>query len=351
MTFLDPKEQVIDIQLTSYGRYTLSLGKFNPTHYAFFDNDIIYDRQFVTGTAPELQNNIEPRIQENTPRLGAQTLYRGAQVGVFSENGEHVNNLMPGVVAATDKQSSDFLLETPENSYILAEPIGNSSFNSDNIAAWNVGFLKAPLDSASGSWTGASEEIPTTFIPQLNCDVKYQFNLYPPSDKLSGDIINKTITVMEGGIGDDPDEDLVIFGDDSFAVFEKDYALLKVEEDNTQFVKDNLELEVYRILVEAFKETKPDGTVVYHPEVKEKLYFTDEYASNVEDTKLVEYYFDIATDFDIDQQEYCRLRKQKEHIKDIYIDQIFECEEKKSTLQSLNIYNTDENIDIEGVCD
>ena len=72
MTFANPKEETINLELTSYGRYLLSLGQFKPHTYAFFDEDIIYDRQHLSGTTGnanvELQNNIEGRIQEETPR-------------------------------------------------------------------------------------------------------------------------------------------------------------------------------------------------------------------------------------------------------------------------------------------
>ena len=42
-TFLDKKEQVYDLKLTSYGRYLLSVGTFKPVYYAFFDDNVIYD--------------------------------------------------------------------------------------------------------------------------------------------------------------------------------------------------------------------------------------------------------------------------------------------------------------------
>ena len=35
MKFLNKKEQVFDIQLTPYGKQKLSMGKLNPTYYAF----------------------------------------------------------------------------------------------------------------------------------------------------------------------------------------------------------------------------------------------------------------------------------------------------------------------------
>jgi len=42
MKFFDPKQDVLDIQLTQYGKHLLSSGKFRPVYYAFFDDDILY---------------------------------------------------------------------------------------------------------------------------------------------------------------------------------------------------------------------------------------------------------------------------------------------------------------------
>ena len=42
MSFFNKKEDVIEIQLTQYGKYLLSKGKFKPSYYAFFDDDIVF---------------------------------------------------------------------------------------------------------------------------------------------------------------------------------------------------------------------------------------------------------------------------------------------------------------------
>ena len=39
MLFLDKKEEVLDIKLTQFGKYKLSIGEFKPVYYAFFDDD------------------------------------------------------------------------------------------------------------------------------------------------------------------------------------------------------------------------------------------------------------------------------------------------------------------------
>tara|TARA_Y100000034_G_scaffold130275_1_gene188280 strand:- start:744 stop:2201 length:1458 start_codon:yes stop_codon:yes gene_type:complete len=48
--FLNKKEQVYDLKLTSYGHYLLSIGTFKPAYYTFLDDNIIYDKSYTIGT-------------------------------------------------------------------------------------------------------------------------------------------------------------------------------------------------------------------------------------------------------------------------------------------------------------
>ena len=74
MRFFDTKEEVIDLQLTPYGKSLLSMGMFGPTYYAFFDDDILYDLSYAnnSGSYAETQNQTEERITKKTPRAKAQ---------------------------------------------------------------------------------------------------------------------------------------------------------------------------------------------------------------------------------------------------------------------------------------
>ena len=47
MSFFDPREQVISIVLTKYGRYLLNKGKFKPEFFEIFDDDVLYESQFA----------------------------------------------------------------------------------------------------------------------------------------------------------------------------------------------------------------------------------------------------------------------------------------------------------------
>ena len=59
MEFFNQKEEVLELQLTEYGKYLLSQGALDPSYYAFFDDDILYDSAYTRMEGNELQNDIE----------------------------------------------------------------------------------------------------------------------------------------------------------------------------------------------------------------------------------------------------------------------------------------------------
>lgn len=72
MTFFNKKEEVMDIELTRFGRDSLARGSFKPAFYQFFDDDILYDASCMGFS--EDQNDSEKRILEETPRLKTQSI-------------------------------------------------------------------------------------------------------------------------------------------------------------------------------------------------------------------------------------------------------------------------------------
>lgn len=77
MTFFDKKTEVIKIELTQYGKSLLSMGKFKPAYYDFFDNDIIYDSKYCDNN--EQRNNIQERIKNETPYMRPQYVFSGIE--------------------------------------------------------------------------------------------------------------------------------------------------------------------------------------------------------------------------------------------------------------------------------
>ena len=70
MIFFDKKQEVMDIQLTQFGKDLLARGFFRPVYYQFFDDDIIYNIDKADNK--ESQNSAQTRILEKTPKLKTQ---------------------------------------------------------------------------------------------------------------------------------------------------------------------------------------------------------------------------------------------------------------------------------------
>ena len=76
MSFFNKKEEVIEMKLTEYGKRKLELGRLNPTFYAFFDDDILYNTDAAGFT--EAKNDADRRIRFDTPSLRVQKSTTGA---------------------------------------------------------------------------------------------------------------------------------------------------------------------------------------------------------------------------------------------------------------------------------
>ena len=101
--FINKKEEVIQIDLTAYGKHKFSRGEFAPTYYSFLDDDILYDSIYSSppdrngdGDAGskglyEEQNNVVARIKE-TQRL-ENIVHFTSSMGASSEATTNVNNI------------------------------------------------------------------------------------------------------------------------------------------------------------------------------------------------------------------------------------------------------------------
>ncbi len=95
MAYFDSKEEVLDLQLTQYGKIMLQKGRFRPHYYCFFDDEILYDSKYglheedvPESYVEESQRDILDRIKE-TPRTKTQHIYYGAETSVDARNLEY----------------------------------------------------------------------------------------------------------------------------------------------------------------------------------------------------------------------------------------------------------------------
>ena len=178
MTFFNKNEEILEIKLSSFGKQKLAAGTFKPVYYAFFDDDVLYDAARAGIT--EDNNNIEPRIQENTPSLRVQTNFTDLELKVIkqthelNEHGTYVNdNIM-------DLKNDPSVFQDYDGLRSVL-PLGNSQLGNQFAASWRVEMLAGGYKS----YTSTSKETtscsapykcqkPIINIPQLNVDLTVQ---------------------------------------------------------------------------------------------------------------------------------------------------------------------------------
>ena len=125
MSFFNNKEDVLQIELTKYGKELIGNGNFNPVYYAFFDEDIIYDSNCFG--IQEEQNATQKRILEETPYLKLQATYNNSFIS-GSKKSDKENHLL-GLPLCTNDYSQVYA--PAFKIQFLHGFISGSDFNSD----------------------------------------------------------------------------------------------------------------------------------------------------------------------------------------------------------------------------
>tara|TARA_A100000172_G_scaffold68631_1_gene48439 strand:- start:1373 stop:2287 length:915 start_codon:yes stop_codon:yes gene_type:complete len=267
MEFFNKKEEVIEVQLTEYGKYLLSLGRMRPAYYSFFDDDVQYDTEALEeGGYTEDQNKNKDRIQRNTPKLKISPTRTGAETRVNS----YLNAVTQSWSTNSDPASKveDFRIEAfEEKTRLNSFPIGNSSLSSRYNAAWSLEVLSEP-DILTGSTSRYYDDDGLIQnIPQIAIDVDYE-TLFRrgriTNDSISEYIENSTV----------------------FLALKENYLMLEILENNTDFQKENFEIEVF-LSGAASSYTQ----LAYTPESETEFV--------IPTSENVEYYMNILTDDDI----------------------------------------------------
>ena len=230
--FFNKKEDVLDIQLTQYGKHLLSMGELKPTYYAFFDDDVLYDSKYA-GVTNEIQNDIQPRIEEDTPTTRPQHVFSGRETAVKENN----TKIRQGKATIRDKS----VQQAPDRIYSLSSPLGTSDHGDDNAPAWSIKLLSGEIADTKPEKTGAH---PTIKIPQLNLD--------PPTWETSigqaesGNIWDE-IEMVENITDAVAWQPYFSFSDGTYLALEGEDLLLEINEENAPFTNDNFDIEIFMV--------------------------------------------------------------------------------------------------------
>ena len=260
MEFFNKKEEVLELQLTEYGKYLLSQGALNPSYYAFFDDDILYNDKYADATGSlagirgELQNKTDQRIRYETPNLKVISNRSGAQTRVD----EFLSNTYPSLLQTNSEPTNpvdSFTMQQPfENiTNLAAFALGTSLLTSQYDAAWSVNLLNnndTVISSSEGyivtnltsSFITASLNGVITEIPQININLDYQTYFSPLDDERiismpAGDNGPSSAALPTGSAGQTPAALALI----------KNYLVLDILEKNTAFERENFDIEVYHV--------------------------------------------------------------------------------------------------------
>ena len=328
MTFLDRKEEVINVELTQYGKYLLSLGKFKPTFYEFFDDDIVYDSKFIGVT--ETQSSIQTRIKE-TSRTKVQYSFSGADTQM-KRNIE--------LIRSHEEKNlfSDRFLPTAEKHYSLSAPLGSSDISSDKAPAWNINFLKGKIASTLTHTTGSHTTINT---PRITVETVI-FETFP-TKVLDGTETEINIATKK-------------FEDGSFIQIKDDFILIDLKEENTPLRSDKFDIEVY-LLDKDFRANRGDKEnliPLFFDKKKEQvvnniLVEDKEEASNrIFGPSFVEHYFNVFVDREINPDTLCSVLSEEEIIALAQTSGFnFECVKKQPVKSNVVSDVTEDDLNVE----
>jgi hypothetical protein len=242
LSFFNKKEDVIDIQLTQYGKLLLSRGTFKPEYYCFFDDDILYDSDYAG--VSENQNKSEDRIKE-TPYVRPQHVFYGV---------ETKNNQLNIDIREGEAELYEVFTATPDNderTNALRYPLCNGLLGVQESTHVGISALSAPFTGSLSYFSGSNVAFA---IPQLTCESEYT-------------ILKTRVSVEDFELSEDVMQTELIFEDGTmYKLLEGAPMQFKFLEENAPYTSENFEIEVFEIV---------PGSATADEEILLPLYFAN----------------------------------------------------------------------------
>lgn len=301
MEFFNEKEEVIDLQLTQFGRHLLSKGRFKPAFYSFFDDDILYNVEAAPISAKvvpaEEQNSSHERIYKawdgsastdyGAPRMKPQISFNSLERDFLS----NYNKVVSGQEDPGDPGQQPAAIKN----YALPQPMGTMAINKENAPAIQVNFLEGQISSSINhlQWTLPGGGSTTLKVPQLESEITLEY-----IETEGDDFYEIEDPSMSFGVVTSPDQ-MMIF--------------LKILEKNAPYQKENFDIEVFEVIEEA-EGNNTKAHELRQLQFKRSLEMVEDFdflkagwvvpPATTQDN--VEYYMELLTDEEV-KEEICRL--------------------------------------------
>ena len=326
MTFFNKKTEVMQIEMTPYGRYLYSIGKFKPHSYEFVDDDVLYKNAGST----ESQEAAHSRILDETPKSKINRAFQDEAPEVQSP--PVMSEMRVMTKRMNQRQSGLYSL-------------GRSAYSGSNIPLMQMTMLQGAITGSQMNYTVSAsnphEVAPSSLggevlIPQIEVDLRFKAILRSVLD-----------------IPDDYDGESVqstTFDDGTFVDIRYVEPIIHLKEFNSFYEKENFEIEVFKVTGPAGDETlaplKMDRK--FSAIVNDLLVDTDPlsmrslsgealYEQDGPTPEFVNYFFEIQVDNEIPPEELCKAVDKLE-INSQFLDEELICPDQRT--DRFDIYST-----------
>lgn len=259
--FLNKKEQVYDLKLTSYGHYLLSIGSFKPVYYTLMDDNILYDKRYAaahytkvgavtalsnTDIVGEQQNEIHQRIKHETPYLETVVHFDDVERLLITSDGTDATEDLTGTEYDSLHEAADgssrrwFALDVlpvklrpAVDRFRMNSTIGDARFmgKSQTMPAWKLIMLNGAIHSSS-----YHDRLNNEDVPQIDITLDYTKRIQDPTTTIDPETVFDT----RRSIG--------TFVDDKVISLETQDAMAYLEEVNTELLTKNFDIEVFEVV-------------------------------------------------------------------------------------------------------
>ncbi len=237
---------------------------------------------------------------------------------------------------------------------VLPLPLGKCSYDTSFAPAWDVAMLYGEITGSVEMLTSSLR--PYLKIPQLNVDVVYESYVGPSDKTQTPDSTKHKLSNFQ-----EIHDTRYVHEDGTSVHFDEDFVLLKITEEHVPFLKENFDIEVFKV------ENTDKGGKEYDRGIERDLFpltflkptltmvdengllmsFEEQIAQQEKELNLqmqtlsdsfVEHYFNIWVDSEIDKELLCKYAPVEKTKKGVFISDPRDCDDEGQSFSAHQVY-------------